>query len=107
MDFNQLKNQVKNVIFESVRADYDDYFEAVITAERLDELNLNLERGFGSPVWPSKTRLASQMQKAIDEFGGIRSGQTLYWGDEEKTSFFAMLWPWQDREHITLKMAMK
>jgi len=107
MDFIQLKTQIKNVAFESVRADYEDYFEAVITKEKLDELNLSLERELGVPAWPSKNKLASQVQKAIEEFGGIRAGQTLYWGNQEKISLFAMLWPWQDAEHITLKMVMK
>jgi hypothetical protein len=51
--------------------------------------------------------LAAQIQKAIAEFGGIRDGQTLYFGNEDKYSLFAMLWPWQDAEHITLKMAKK
>lgn len=107
MDFIQLKTQIKNVVFETVRADYEDYFEAVITKEKLDELNLSLERGLGAPAWPSKNRLASQVQKAVEEFGGVRAGQTLYWGDQEKFSLFAMLWPWQDAVHITLKMVMK
>jgi len=107
MDFIQLKTQIKSVVFETVRADYEDYFEAVITKEKLDELNLSLERGLGAPAWPSKNRLASQVQKAVEEFGGVRAGQTLYWGDQEKFSLFAMLWPWQDAEHITLKMVMK
>jgi len=107
MDFIQLKTQIKNVVFETVRADDEDYFEAVITKERLGELNLSLERGLGVPAWPSKNRLARQVQKAVEEFGGVRAGQTLYWGNQEKVSLFAMLWPWQDAEHITLKMAMK
>jgi len=107
MDFIQLKTQIKNVIFEAVREDCEDYFEAVITKEKLTELSCSLEKGLGAPAWPSKNRLESQVQKAIEEFGGIRAGQILYWGNQENVSLFAMLWPWQDAEHITLKMAMK
>jgi hypothetical protein len=107
MNFSQLKTEIKNVAFETVRTDAEDYFEAVITKEKLTELSFTLEKGFGVPAWPSKNRLAAQIQKAIAEFGGIRDGQTLYFGNEDKYSLFAMLWPWQDAEHITLKIAKK
>jgi len=43
----------------------------------------------------------------IEEFGGIRPGQTLYFWNEGKDAVFAMLWPWQDGYHTTVKIGRK
>jgi hypothetical protein len=34
-------------------------------------------------------------------------GQTLYFSDNNGSPVFAMLWPWQDKENITLKLGRK
>lgn len=107
IQFEQLKTEMKNIAFETVRTDSVDYFEAVLTQGHLSELTSRLDKAFGSPAWPSKTKLSPQIKKNIEEFGGVWEGQTLYFGSSEESSLLAMLWPWQDGEHITLKIAKR
>lgn len=107
MEFNEVKLEVKDLEFESLRTDCDNYFEAVLIKQELDKLNARLQKLFGAPAWPSKNRLSYQMEEAVKGFGGIMSGQTLYFKNQGQDSIFAMLWPWQDGEHITVKIIQK
>ncbi|MEI6631062.1 MAG: hypothetical protein WCL25_00400 [bacterium] len=101
MKFEQLRKTVKEVGFETSRADNENYLEIVIVKDKLSELILRLDNLFGPP----QNQSSPQAQKAIKEFGGIIKGQTLYFWHEDSSFIFAMLWPWQDGEHITIKMA--
>jgi len=107
MSFSELKEGLKDVLFDEARKDTDNYFEAVILSPQLKELTDRLKNFFGLPVYPSESKLSSQAEKAIEEFGGVMSGQTLYYWNKGNDVVFAMLWPWQDGEHITLKIAHK
>lgn len=107
MQFSEIKKDLKDVVFEAVRADKDDYFEAVIVEGELAKLTAALEKLFGSPVWPSKDQLSPKAQDAVKDFGGVRAGQTLYFCNDVEDVVFAMLWPWQDGWHTTMKMVKK
>jgi hypothetical protein len=103
MEFNQLRAKLKTVELEMTRTDNENYFEAVIKTSRLEDLTRILKGSFGSPAWPSKTKLSKEAEKIVDNFGGIRKGQTFYFANEGSHSIFVMLWPWQDNERITIK----
>lgn len=107
ISFSQLKAEVKEASFNTLRTDTDVYFEAVISKENLNGLVSKLEKAFGPALYPSRSKLPSDIQGAIKEFGGIMQGQTLYFCRQDKSSVFAMLWPWQDGENITLKLGVK
>jgi hypothetical protein len=107
MEFNEIKKEVKDVGFETLRTDSDNFFEAVVIKEELDKLNERLKNFFGEPAWPSKDKLSLSAQETIKGFGGIMPGQTLYFKSEGRDSTFAMLWPWQDGRHTTIKIARK
>lgn len=107
MQFNELIKEVNNVIFTTVRQESGIYFEAVVAKKELANLTTRLENFFGPPMWPLKNNLPSQVQEAIRDFGGIMPGQTLYFWNQGNDTVFAMLWPWQDGEHITIKMVKK
>jgi len=104
MDFGAVRNGIKLFSFETLRTDRDNFFEGVIIQQELDKLNLQLKSLLGEPVYPSKNRLAPKVQTAVDGFGGIMPGQTLYYKDLGKGSIFAMLWPWKDGQHTTVKI---
>ena len=103
MEFDKLKTEIKNVELDMTRSDSEDYFEAVIKKARLEELARVLEDNFGPPAWPSFHRLSQVAQIALKNFGGIRNGQTLYFSNNGAHQIFAMLWPWQDNERVTIK----
>jgi len=105
MEFDKIKAEVKKVGLDLTRIDNDNYFEAVVKRICLKDAVCLLERIFGLPAWPSSNKLSNCAKKVIKDFGGLRSGQTLYLLNEEGLSIFAMLWPWQDGERITVKIA--
>ncbi len=104
MEFNELKKEVKNGVLDALRTDSDHYFEAVVVKEEMAKLKARLEKFLGLPAYPSKDRLLSQIEEAIKDFGGIKPGQTLYFWSEGNDVLFAMLWPWQDGWHTTVKI---
>lgn len=107
MRFDQLKEEVKSVNFDALRMDCDNLLEAVVVNRELDKLTKRLEGFFGLPAWPSKKGLSFKMRKAIDTYGGIQPGQILYFRNAQEGELFAMLWPWQDGLHTTVKIIKK
>jgi hypothetical protein len=100
MQFQELKTTVKDIGVETSRHEDDNYLEVVIVKDKLTELIVRLDRVFGS----AQERPSSRAKDVIKGFGGIIEGQILYFLHEGDSFIFAMLWPWQDGEHITLKM---
>ncbi len=105
MEFDNIKADVKKLAIETTRMDNGEYFEAVIGRACLEGMVRALEGIFGAPVWPSDNKLSKDTQALIKSVGGLRKGQTLYFLSKEGSSVFAMLWPWQDGERITIKMS--
>jgi len=99
--FEKLKTAVKEIGFETERAEERHYFEGVLASSRLQDLSARLELLLGQ----AQKEPSAAAKEAVSGFGGINKGQTLYYYGEGPNFIFAMLWPWQDGEHITLKMA--
>lgn len=104
-DFEKMKSEVKKVALETIRIDNEAYFEAVVNKQSLSEAVCVLEKMFAQKAGPGVCNVPKDIEKVIKCFGGLRQGQSLYLSSEEKPSAFAMLWPWQDGERVTLKMA--
>ena len=104
MDFTKIKEGIKSISFDTLRMDCDNNFEAVIVREELAKLTGRLEKFFGLPVFPSKNRLSLQIRQAVESYGGIIPGQTLYFNNGNEGLVFAMLWPWKDGKRTTLKI---
>lgn len=85
-----------------MREDQDNYLEAVVVKKELEKLTARLEKFLGSAISPSK--LPKQLVRTLKEFGGIRAGQTLYFKEGEGSTVIAILWPWNDKEHTTVKI---
>jgi len=107
MEFKEVRRKLEGVTFDAVRADKDNFFEAVVVNNELGNLIASLDNIFGPPVWPSKNQLSSRVQEMVKDFGGIRSGQILYSSEEGNVTIIAMIWPWQDHYHITIKIIQK
>jgi len=107
MQFLDLRSEVKKIGFKVIRLDQDRYFEGFLAADQLPHLVSALEKFFGPPAVPGSKELSEQAREIAAEFGGIWSGQTFYFHSHENRAFFAMLWPWADKEHITLKLGQK
>jgi len=105
LEFNNIKAEIKSVILDTLRIDNEDYLEIVIKKTSLENIMKKLEGIFGLPARPSSKKLSKEIEKLIKNMGGIREGQTLYLLEKEGCAAFAMLWPWQDGERITVKLA--
>ncbi|MDD3345173.1 MAG: hypothetical protein PHO34_01855 [Candidatus Omnitrophica bacterium] len=90
--------------FEALRTDCDNFFEGVLFQEELNKLQTHLKSALGEPVFPSKSRLPHKVQQAVNGFGGILPGQTLYYTNTGTDSILAMLWPWKDGQRTTIKI---
>lgn len=104
MDFDAIRKDMKGFSFETLRTDCDNLFEGVIFQQEIDKLSLQLKNLLGEPVYPSKNRLALNVRKTVDGFGGIMPGQVLYHKSLGAESIFAMLWPWKDGQRTTVKI---
>ncbi len=104
MEFDELISELKLFTFDEVRVDKEDFFEAVIRKKDLDALNAKLVSIFGVLVWPPEKKLPDEVQNLIKNHGGVMGGQMLYFARLKNSPVFVMLWPWSDKEHITLKI---
>jgi len=105
MEFDELREELKKIVFVTVREESSDYFEAVIDKSELMNLASRLENFFGPRIWPSKNKLSEEVVNSIREFGGVMPDQALYFRKTNNKGAFAMLWPWQNGEHITVKIS--
>jgi hypothetical protein len=107
MDFTLIRNGVKKLTFDALRTDCDNFFEGVLFKEELEKLNTQLQSFLGEPVYPSKARPPLKALEAANGFGGITSGQTLYYKHDGNDAVLAMLWPWKDGMRTTLKIVQQ
>ena len=106
MKFSEIRKELGAIVFEKLRVDSENYFEAVIAKSELTKLTVILEKFLGAIRWPSESPLSLQIQEAINAFGGVKEGygQSLYFCNQESETVFAMLWPWEDGWHTTVKV---
>lgn len=105
--FKDLTEELKKVGFETPRAENGEYFEAVFVKDRLPDFMKTLEGYFGPVLWPAGQPIPAEIDAVIKKFGGIMGKQTLFGRAQNGRIFFAMLWPWGDGVHITLKAGYK
>ncbi|MDD5348498.1 MAG: hypothetical protein PHT59_07785 [Candidatus Omnitrophica bacterium] len=104
MDLAQIISDIKSCGFEAVRSEQPSYLEVVVTKAHIAAVTEKLNSVFGPPAWPSPNRLSNEMDAVIKNFGGIMKGQTFYFTHISGDAVFAMLWPWSDGDHTTVKI---
>lgn len=106
MTLNEILKECEKLEIKRKKKIKDDYLELVIFAKDIDKWSALLTDILG-PVKKHKKRKPSPDEKKITKnFGGIRPDQTLYQKDFQDFTILAMLWPWKDKELITLKIPM-
>lgn len=88
------------------RAAEDDYYEVVFCNGDSCEFDKVLVSVFGNAAKPKGTRPKREDLKLTEEFGGIRDNQVLFAKKADGRTIVALLWPWQDNAHTTLKIAV-
>ena len=107
MKFEEIMDGIKGIEFDPVRVKDQYYFEAIILRDKLPALTEKLEKLFGKQLVTSDNKLAPDAEKVAMAFGGVMGDQTFYFLKENEYSYFAMLWPWSDDCHITVKVGRK
>ena len=87
-----------------------DYLEGVMSRQELQRCCNLLTEAFGQPAkeFGQVTRLEQDLQKLVDQLGGIRLEQCLFLKqDADGQVAYAALWPWaSDASRITLKVGL-
>ena len=87
----------------------EDYLEAVIRREQLDECCRILGEALGPPAKPFDQRatFTGPLHNMVQSHGGVQKDQCLHLRRyEDDHVAFAALWPWADPEKITLKVGI-
>ena len=103
VEFIELMEQIKNFNYDAVRQNEENYFEAVILSKDMEGFSKKIEIFFGVAIWPSLNKLPPKVEIIVTKFGGIMSGQKLYYKQADNPAY-AMFWPWQDGQRVTVKI---
>ena len=97
------------------RNNSEKYEEVILHTSQLSNLCKNIQTKLGPPIISDDMNLTEETKKAIgfldthDVFdavnahGGIWKGQTLFYGPGMNSKVILMIWPWADRNHLTIK----
>ena len=83
----------------------DDYDEIVIYNKEMNEWHHIFKDFFGEPVKPVGAKPTADDLGITKAYGGIFNNQTLFKKECDDVLVIAMLWPWQNNVHTTLKIA--
>lgn len=104
MEYPDLLGQIKKLKLTEVRQDSADFFEFVVETKGLEALEAGLKEFFGAVFNPGKQKLPRQAEQCVEEFGGVRDNQTLYYAERNGHSHYAMIWPWGNQVSATVKL---
>ena len=104
MKFIELKQKIQEFQLQEMRRDTSELFEFVIRAEYMERFYAILEQYFGPPFKLADDKPSQNILKYTEPYGGIRRGQRLYFVENKGLSSLALIWPWGNRESITVKI---
>ena len=105
MSFDTLVEELKRLPAEQVRYDFTNYLEFVIDTRCVKDLCPILESHLGPPLKTAGKEPSQEAKKCTDQLGGIEKNQVLYYLRGGVFSQCAMLWPWEDKNLVTVKVA--
>jgi hypothetical protein len=104
MTFEELLNKVAKIQCEERRTVTADYCEVVVSTDQLKELKEILSAYFGSPQKMQGGQFSSEAEQHAEAYGGVRTGQTMYFRDLASGLELALLWPWSRGMSLTVKI---
>ncbi len=84
----------------------DEYCELVYRNEDIEKLTDIFTDILGPVAKPPRCKPTKEDTILTKEYGGIYDNQTLFKGESQEAVIVAMLWPWSDGAHTTLKLAL-
>ncbi len=105
MDLDQILSQCSHLKVCETRTNSDVYKELVFLNQESGQWDQVLSEVLGPAVKPAGTPPSQEYSEMTEQYGGIYDDQVLYFKKFEQVTILAMLWPWQDGSHTTLKIA--
>ncbi len=104
MTLKEFTQRIAGLKVHQVREESDDYQERVIFSADIKQWSTVLEEVLGPPAKPAGVDPTGNDLVLCQIYGSIMKNQTLYRKAFGDGTILAMLWPWQDGTHITLKV---
>jgi hypothetical protein len=105
LKMTEVLGSIDHLTVDEKRKFTDDYVELVLLSSEASLWTAVLEKAFGPAMKPAGKAPAKEDREASKLFGGVWKDQTLYQAKISEETVVAVLWPWQDDAHVTLKMA--
>lgn len=106
MTFDDILFQAKDLGVYERRSLSAEYCELVFFSKDLAAWYGILSSALGDPRKPPGCEPSVSDLDLTRKTGGIRINQTLFEKDFGEETIIAKIWPWEDGEHMTLKMAV-
>lgn len=103
---SQLDKKFTSLNIFKKRKSTDNYRELVFFNKDTKKWNRILSGKLGNPVKTKWNGYDKSLERLTRKFGGIRKGQTVYVKEYDDFSVVAMIWPWKDKQHSTLKLSL-
>ncbi len=104
-EFPELIAQLKQLPHDEFRKEENGYIEFVLSVKKVSMLYPLLEGYFGAPFKPEGAEPSREAQDRAETYGGVEKQQTLYYKESGGLSSCAMIWPWNDKVRLTIKVA--
>ena len=105
MTFDEIVQETQRLPLKEVRKNTEGYFECVINVEHEKNLCTLLEHFFGPPFKPKNITPSGDCRRYTHDYGGIEKHQVLYYFERDSLSHCALIWPWNNGEQATVKLA--
>jgi len=104
MTFEELLKDVARIKCDEKRSMTADCCEVVVSTGESKKLNEVLSSYFGPPQKMRGGNFSSEARQHAELYGGVRSGQTMYFRKLETGLELALLWPWSNGMSLTVKI---
>ena len=104
VNLSEIIERSKSLKIYEEREVSDDEIELVIFNEEQSQWNVILVDLLGPALKPEGVAPDKDVEKLTKDRGGIAKNQTLYKKDSDGLVVLAMLWPWGNQMHTTLKI---
>lgn len=101
-----IEKKINSLPIVNQRQKNDSYNEIIFFHKDSKKLDRALAGILGPPVKLRWKKPDNNLKSLTRRYGGIRVGQTLYLKDYDDCRVVAMIWPWKDQKHTTLKLSI-
>lgn len=104
MTAKQIIDSLNDVEIYQHRKVVDNYAEIVIMSKDILVCTEVIQQILGQPQSAAGIEPTDEDIELTKAFGGLAGNQTLFRKDFADNIIISMFWPWQDGEHITVKV---